>query len=104
MTATVRVITAERKNVLRVSDSALRYVPGGLSASNAQAQENTPGVWVLRDSRPVRVTVTTGLDDDSYSEIVTGDLKEGDNVIVSERSGSSTSRRSTSGGPAMRLP
>lgn len=104
MTATVRVIAAERQNVLRVSDTALRYVPGGLSASNAPSEESTPGLWLLRDGRPTRVAVTTGLDDDSYSEIVSGSLKAGDNVIVSERSGASTSRKSTSGGPAMRLP
>ncbi len=104
MTATVRVITAERRNVLRVPDTALRYVPGGLSASNAQADAATPGLWTMRNGRPARVAVTTGLDDDSYSEIVAGDVKEGDTVIVSERSGSGTSRRSTSGGPAMRLP
>jgi HlyD family secretion protein len=104
MTATVRVITAERQNVLRVPDTALRYVPGGLSASNAQSQESTPGLWVLRDGRPVRVAVTTGLDDDSYSEIASDGLKEGDAVIVSERSATSASRKSTSGGPAMRLP
>lgn len=104
MTATVRVITAERREVLRVPDAALRYVPGGLSASNARTQAIAPGLWVLRDGRPARVGVTTGLDDDTYSEIVSGDLKEGDSVIVSEGVGSSTSRRSTSGGPAMRLP
>ena len=105
MTATVRVITAERRNVLRVSDAALRYIPGGLSSASTQAEAQAPGVWVLRDGRPTRVAVTTGLDDDSYAEIVGGDLKQGDSVIASERTGAtSTSRRSTGGGPAMRLP
>lgn len=104
MTATVRVITAERRNVLRASDAALRYIPGGLSSANSQAGA-TPGVWVLRDGRPVRVAVATGLDDDTYSEILKGDLREGDRVIVSERTGTaSTSRKSTNGGPTMRLP
>ncbi len=102
MTATMRVITAERQNVLRVPDTALRYVPGGLSAANAQAEAAGPGLWVMRDGRPTRVAVTTGLDDDTNTEIVAGDLKVGDSVIVSERAG--TGRKSTSGGPAMRLP
>ena len=104
MTATVRVVTAERRNVLRVSDAALRYIPGGLSSANSQV-EATPGVWVLRDGRPVRVAVATGLDDDTYSEILKSDLSEGDRVIVSERTGTtSPSRKSTNGGPTMRLP
>jgi HlyD family secretion protein len=104
MTATVRVVTAERRNILRVSDAALRYIPGGLSSAKSQA-EATPGVWVMRDGRPTRVALATGLDDDTYSEILKGDLKEGDRVIVSERTGTtSTSRKSTNGGPTMRLP
>ena len=104
MTATVRVITAERRNVLRVPDAALRYVPGGLSSGSVHAEAQTPGLWVLRSGRPVRVAVTPGLDDDSYTEIVTSDVREGESVIVSERSGTGTRSRSTSGGPAMRLP
>ena len=104
MTATVRVITAERRSVLRVSDTALRYIPGGLSSASSR-EEATPGVWVMRDGRPTRVMIATGLDDDTYTEILKGDLKEGDRVIVSERTGTtSTSRKSTNGGPAMRLP
>lgn len=104
MTATVRVITAQRRNVLRVPDAALRYIPGGLSAASSQEAATTPGLWVLRSGRLTRVAVTTGLDDDSYAEIVTGDFKEGDSVIVSERTSTSTSRKPTGGGPAMRLP
>jgi HlyD family secretion protein len=102
MTATVRVVTAERKNVLRVPDAALRYVPGGLSSSRTQAGTPPPQLWVLRDGRPARVTVTTGLDDDNFSQIVGGDLREGDTVIVSERAGAS--RKASARGPAMRLP
>src|SRR4029079_11539666 len=32
MTATVRIVTASRENVLRVPDQALRYSPGGLGS------------------------------------------------------------------------
>ena len=102
MTATVRIITAERDNVLRVPDQALRYVPGGLSSAKAQADAQEPQVWVLRNGSPVRVPVKTGLDDDTYTEIVSGDVQQGDKVIVSERTGSSG--KSSSAAPAMRLP
>jgi multidrug efflux pump subunit AcrA (membrane-fusion protein) len=34
------------------------------------------------------VPVTTGLDDDAYVQIVAGELREGDRVIVSERADS----------------
>jgi HlyD family secretion protein len=102
MTATVRIITAKRDNVLRVPDQALRYVPGGLSSAKAQADAQEPQVWVLRNGSPVRVPVKTGLDDDTYSEIVSGDVRLGDKVIVSERTGSGG--KASSAAPAMRLP
>jgi len=102
MTATVRVITAERDNVLRASDQALRYVPGGLAASGAAQSEPGSGLWVLRGGKPVRIAVTTGLDDDSNTEILSGDLKEGDSVIVSERA--AAGRTSASGRTTLRLP
>ncbi len=96
MTATVRIITARRENVLRVPDLALRYSPGGLAATLEQAASLAPHVWVLQNRKPVRVDVTAGLDDDSFSEI-TGGLKEGDRVIVSERTGTGGKRNGNSG-------
>ena len=40
---------------------------------------------MLRDGKPVRVVVTAGLDDDSFTEIVSGELKAGDLVITAEQ-------------------
>ena len=88
MTAATRVITDERTNVLRVPSQALRYAPadrsGPRSGSRSNAVDRTR-VWVLRDGKPVRVAVTAGLDDDTYTEIVKGELKAGDLVIVAEQ-------------------
>lgn len=39
-------------------------------------------VWVLRDGQPVRVGVRIGGTDGSYTEILDGELKEGDEVIT----------------------
>ena len=102
MTATVRVITAERDKVLRVPDQALRYVPGGPSASSAPGEASEPQIWVLRNGSPNRVAVKTGLDDDTYTEIVSGDVQAGDSVIVSERG--SGGSKGAAAAPAMRLP
>ena len=88
MTAATRVITDERTNVLRVPSQALRYAPadrpGPRSGRRSNAVDRTR-VWVLRDGKPVRVAVTAGLDDDTYTEIVKGELKAGDLVIVAEQ-------------------
>jgi HlyD family secretion protein len=111
MTATTKIVTAQRDNVIRVPDQALRYVPAGAAAvapaqpvattaaapaapaaavAPATAAATRQGqVWVLADGKPVRVAVTLGLDDDTYTEIVGGDVKPGDQVILSEQAGGS---------------
>jgi len=97
MTATTRIIVARRRNVVRVPDQALRYVPGGLG--NVRAAGPTQ-VWVVRGGRAVSVPVTVGLDDDTNAEIVSGDLAPGGRVIVSEHTGPVTRAASS---PAPRL-
>lgn len=99
MTATVNIITAQRNDVVRIPDQALRYSPGGLSGP-ASAGGTTEGqllaaaavpggraarVWVLRQSRPAAVAVHVGLDDGRYSELVSGDLRLGEQVIVGQQ-------------------
>jgi HlyD family secretion protein len=85
MTAASRIVVDERANVLRVPNQALRYVPSG-AGKNAAGQTR---VWVLKKGKPVAVPVTTGLEDDSYTEIASGDLKPGDPVIVAEQAAKS---------------
>ena len=84
MTATARIVTDQRVDVLRVPDQALRFSPSGAGRSSA-ATAGRADVWVLRDGRPMRVSVKTGLDDDSYTEVVEGDIHAGDQVIVNEQ-------------------
>ena len=89
MTAATRIIIDQRDDVLRVPDQALRYRrradrSGGESPACRDAAHAQ--IWVLRDGQPVAVPVVTGLDDDSFTEIVSGDLKPGDQVITGEQS------------------
>jgi HlyD family secretion protein len=98
MTATTRIIKAERSDVLTVPQQALRYRPGGRSEKRS-ADAAAPGdksvgaagdkaqrgrIWLLRAGQPVPVQVTTGLDDGGSVEVLKGDLQAGDQVIVSE--------------------
>ncbi len=84
MTATMRVVTDRRDQVLRVPDQALRFSPSGLAGAAAQPQGSAQ-VYVLRDGDAVPVPVKLGLDDDTNTEILGGDLKDGDQVIVAEQ-------------------
>lgn len=96
MTATARIITAERDDVLRVPDQALHFAPAGVAPGQNGARPGRAGgrrpaaksgegrVFVLRDGQPIAVPVKVGLDDDANAEVLSGDLKQGDHVIVSE--------------------
>ena len=81
MTAAVDIVIAQRQNVLRVPDQALRYTPAGVAAAPA----GTARVWVLRDGKPVAVPIVTGLDDDTNTAVVEGDLHPGEAVILGEQ-------------------
>ncbi len=83
MTASTQIIVAQRNDVLRMPDQALRYVPGGLASAHA-VTNGQARVWVLRNGAPVAVTATTGLDDGTNIEITGGDLAVGDLVITAE--------------------
>ncbi len=107
MTATVAIVTARRTGVLRVPDQALRFVPGGARAATSagapaaaagSAAENVARqaqVWILREGKPTAVTIGIGLDDDTYTEVVTGPLRVDDPVIVGEQRTGSSSRAGT---------
>lgn len=105
MTATAKIDTAEARNVIRVPSQALRFRPAGAAklspANTAKSQRRT--VWVLRSGKLVAVPVTVGLDDDTFAEIKSGDLKVGDQIVTSVAvAGSSAARKSTSA-PSLRL-
>jgi HlyD family secretion protein len=85
MTADARIIVEERRNVLLVPETALRFEPSVGRGSPPTTGEGTATgrrVWVLRDGRPVAVPVTVGLEDGTNAEITGGALAEGDPVIV----------------------
>ena len=102
MTATVNIVTAQRSDVVRIPDQALRFSPGGLAEptpgevgrgqvpTQALAATVPPGgraarVWILRSTVPVAVPIHVGLDDGRYSELVSGDLRAGQAVIVGQQ-------------------
>ncbi|CCE03051.1 Efflux transporter, RND family, MFP subunit [Bradyrhizobium sp. STM 3809] len=87
MTASVRIITDQRNDVLRIPGQALRYRPESAMPFNSARSR----VWLLRGSQPIPVEVEIGLADDDYVEVHGGDLNAGDQLIVGERSGETRS-------------
>ena len=97
MTADTHIILGEHKDVLRVPQKALHYVPSRFAHGDRdhgeghkqdhQAGERpsrSPRVWVLRDGQIKPVKVTVGLDDGDFVEVEGEGLSADDKVIVGE--------------------
>ena len=115
MTANVSIITALEKGVLKVPNASLRFKwqpagaapdrrgPGASGAGRPQAGRaangaKTQGVWVLDGQNPRRVSLTPGISDGNDTAVLSGELKEGDAVII-EATGQSKKDASQTGGP-----
>ena len=81
-----------RDDVLRVPDKALRYAqsdraPPTNAADREAPTEGSSWLLVLRDGKATPISVRLGLDDGAYTEVVAGDLKLGDEVIIGKGDG-----------------
>lgn len=91
MTAEVKIIVADKKDVLRVPTAALRFIPPSSAEIKNRPDELSGNsyVWIkLSNGQIGAVPVKTGVSDDAYTEILDGDLKEGQEVIVEAVTGS----------------
>jgi HlyD family secretion protein len=96
MTAFVRINVGEVSNVLKVPNAALRYRPKEGGGKRPEAAKEKPAnasmksgvepqrVHVLRNGKPRRVQVVTGLSDGKFTEVSGEGLKEGDEVVTGE--------------------
>jgi HlyD family secretion protein len=101
MTASTRIVIDQRSDVIRVPNQALRYMPGQLGTGETEAP-SVPGapkptseassLWILREGKPVAISVVPGLEDENFTEIVSGDIRPGDQVIVAEDTGSNSNQ------------
>ncbi|MGB4781243.1 efflux RND transporter periplasmic adaptor subunit [Candidatus Methylomirabilis sp.] len=108
MTANVKILVDSRENVLKIPSAALRFRPPDLKEQPKRGEDasvRTPQglptgkgrpdflgirkaerdqtIWVLdEDRKPRPVTVKLGITDGSVSEVIEGDLKEGQGVIT----------------------
>lgn len=110
MTATVEILAEKLDNALVVPGQALRYVPsaedekeekgegkkGPKPSPTPDSEESKeklePGtrkgtVWVLEKEEPVRRDIITGISVEDDVVVVSGDLDEGDKVVLSEEGG-----------------
>jgi len=93
MTANVTYIYAEKANVLRIKNAALRFrapaewLDAAHLSRRIEATDHRT-VWVLRGTVPAPLSIRTGITDGSYTELLEGDLQEQD-VLVTDAGGTS---------------
>jgi HlyD family secretion protein len=89
MTATVTFTYAEKAGIVRVPSGALRFKPeatllatlGDRSAPVAPDTDRR-SLWVLRAGHPTQVSARTGISDGLWTEVIEGDVRPGDQVVV----------------------
>lgn len=123
MTAYVNILTANKKDVLLVPNSALRFKLNGKAGAagkqgatggkdRPKSGERTKGeakpegtrgqVHVLdAQGQPKPVSIRTGITDNRYTEVLSGDLKVGDQVVVEDTRPAPAPSQSQHGGPRL---
>ena len=94
MTANATVVYAERRDVLRVPNAALRFrpppelagtgrgAPTEVRPLGTQQTRDQRVVWVLRGAAPVATTIRIGVSDGTVTELLEGELQAGDALVV----------------------
>lgn len=110
MTAYVNIVIAQRSDVLTVPNAALRFRPSEAGARTDKAQNSGDKpkgqarskdnaipmgtVYVLEKGQPKAVRISVGITDNRSTEVLDGDIKAGDAVIVEDLQPSSKSNSS----------
>jgi HlyD family secretion protein len=128
MTANVTFVYDQRDDVLAVPNAALRfrapkelvqqYAPEQAPRRRASGEARPPKgdpvaaqdgespdrrtLWALRDGEPKPVVVKTGVSDGSSTEILSGEVHEGDDLIVEATGGAAAARGAPMGPGGMR--
>ena len=117
MTANVSIITSQEKDVIKVPNAALRFKwqpaegspergsagaagAGRPQAGRAESGAKTQGVWILAGQKPRRAPLTLGINDGNETAVLSGELKEGDAVII-ETTGQAKKSAAPVGGPGL---
>jgi len=118
MTAYVNIVVAQRKDVQTVPNAALRFRPSDAGLRPDKARTATAGagnakgdgrgkgdtvpmgtVYVLENGQPKAVRISVGITDNKLTEVLAGELKDGDAVIIEDRQPPAKANSS----PGMRL-
>ena len=101
MTAYVNIGVATRNQAILVPNAALRFKPddaprtgpkGGDGKARKKKDAESGTVYVLRDEHILPLALTLGITDNRSTELLQGDLKAGDQVIVGDAQAAATTK------------
>lgn len=85
MTANVRFVVAEKLDVFRIPNAALRYKPAQDKANaSITVQPGHRLVYRLNNNLPTPVQILTGITDGRLTEIISEELAENDLLVIEE--------------------
>jgi HlyD family secretion protein len=102
LTANVKILVNRRANALKIPNAALRFrppSPDGVPLVPVQQTREASHIWILEDGSLKRVPVTLGVNDENFTEVVEGQLKEGQRVVVGLASRNESRRSQPGSGP-----
>ncbi len=105
MTANVTIKVGHSNDAVKLPNAALRFSPEKASGQEAlpkTGKDNATRVWVLKNGRPAPASVSLGLSDGIFTEVIAGDLSPGDEVIL-EKIRKNSASQSTGRPPSMRF-
>jgi HlyD family secretion protein len=100
MTASANIVTKKIKDHLIVPNSAFRYTlkvsekksasltfsrPKRVSQTKTLGKENQRTIWILKDAKPYKLTVSVVASDAKNSAVLSDELKIDDSVIISQK-------------------
>ncbi|HHT9137121.1 MAG TPA: efflux RND transporter periplasmic adaptor subunit [Candidatus Wunengus sp. YC60] len=103
MTANTSILVARVEDALRVPNAALRYTPSEFLKNEMDkkalterkfAKKSSSHIWILDRGELKQVAVKLGIGDDTFTEILEGDVKEGQEAVTGETTSASAAKTS----------
>lgn len=87
MTANISINVANKEDVIRIPNAAIRFKPVAMAHDEEAAEEkglhDKHRIYIPANDGKIKVMpVKLGISDDNFTELIKGDLKEGDKIIV----------------------
>lgn len=98
MSANVSIVTSKKEDVLCAPLEALRFSPIEITGGKKFKDQ---GIWILKDKKPTRISITTGVKDSDETEIISTEILEGQEIIIGVKG--ANGKKGGPSGPPMRM-